>query len=127
VEADGHAVAIINVSASDSEGRAVPTAHAQVDFEISASAQLLGVGNGNPTSHELEQAPRRRLFNGKAQLILRSHGEASTLMVRAHAQGLDSGILEIQLPVRAAILPSIGGSTAQSDGHGKLNPVDGSL
>ncbi|NCG09278.1 MAG: DUF4982 domain-containing protein [Verrucomicrobia bacterium] len=127
VEADGHCLAIINVSALDAEGQAVPTASNAVDFEISDSASLLGVGNGNPTSHEPEQAPHRQLFNGAAQLILRSGLAAGSISVQAHASDLESGTLEIEIPKTQAKLKRIDASQAESSGQGKLNPVDGSL
>lgn len=127
VEADGHGVAIINVAATDAEGRSVPTADNEVEFEVSESAVVLGVGNGNPTSHEPEQAPRRRLFNGAAQLIIRSTARVGTMAVQAHAAGLEAGVLEIEVPDADLKITSIGASEGHSSGQGKLNPVDGSL
>ncbi len=127
VEADGASLVIINVSANDAEGRAVPTADHVIDFKFSGTASLLGVGNGNPTGHEPEQAPRRKLFNGAAQLILRSRAGSGTLSVKAHAADLESGVLEVEISDAVAKRASIGASVAESSGKGKLNPVDGSL
>jgi beta-galactosidase len=51
LSADGRDLAVITVSAVDREGRAVPTADAPVDFALSGG-RILGVGNGDPSSHE---------------------------------------------------------------------------
>ena len=126
-EADGSSVVILNVSACDEAGRNVPTADAMVDFEICGAATLLGVGNGNPTSHEAEQAPRRQLFNGRAQLIIRAHNQAGAVSIRAHADDLESGMLRIETSQTMTATASIGASTVQSSDVKKLNPIDGSL
>ena len=127
VEAEGHTVAVLNVSALDAEGRTVPHADNAIEFEIDGPATLLGVGNGNPTSHEAEQAPRRKLFNGAAQLILRSTESSGTIKVQAHSANLESGSLKIEISRTEAKHASIGASEASASGQGKLNPVDGSL
>ncbi len=33
---------------------------------------MIGVGNGNPTSHEADVASQRKAFNGLAQAIVRT-------------------------------------------------------
>ena len=98
-----------------------------LDFEISGAATLLGVGNGNPTSHEPEQAPRRQLFNGCAQLIIRTHGQSGTVSIQAHADKLESGVLRMKIPKAMTATPSIGASSVQTSAIKKLNPIDGSL
>jgi beta-galactosidase len=49
----------VTVSALDRDGRAVPTADAPVEFAIEGGGRILGVGNGDPSSHE----PDRRVTN----------------------------------------------------------------
>lgn len=127
VEADGQIVAVINVTAEDSMGRAVPTAEMLVEFEVDASAQILGVGNGNPTSHEPDQASQRKLFNGKAQLLLRSAKNTGQIAVIARNEGLESAQLNIEIKSSEAVRASIGACIIKASGRGKLNPVDGSL
>lgn len=127
VEADGQIVAVVNVSAEDSVGRGVPTANMQVEFEVDTAAQILGVGNGNPTSHEPDQASRRKLFNGKAQLLLRMVQDTDLITVIANAENMKSAQLDIKPESPGAVRASIGASEIKASGHGKLNPVDGSL
>lgn len=49
----------VTVSAVDAQGRPVPTANLQVRFETEGAGEIIGVGNGDPNSHESEKAPDR--------------------------------------------------------------------
>jgi beta-galactosidase len=48
-------VSIVTVSALDVNRRAVPTAATEISFEISGPGRILGVGNGDPSSHEADR------------------------------------------------------------------------
>ncbi len=54
ISADGKDVAIFTVSASDAHGRSVPIAQNKIHFNIKGQGKIIGVGNGDPNSHELE-------------------------------------------------------------------------
>jgi beta-galactosidase len=98
-----------------------------LDFEIDGAATLLGVGNGNPTSHEPEKASHRQLFNGCAQLIVRTLGQSETVSILARAEKLESATHRIEVSKTITLTQSIGASTVQSTDIKKLNPIDGSL
>ncbi|HEY0785784.1 MAG TPA: beta-galactosidase GalA [Acidobacteriaceae bacterium] len=51
--ADG--VSVITVEVEDAKGRLVPDAESLVSFEVAGPARILGVGNGDPSSHEPDQ------------------------------------------------------------------------
>jgi beta-galactosidase len=52
--ADGRDVAVVAVSVTDSEGRGVPTASSSIAFRVEGPGRLIGVGNGDPSSHEAD-------------------------------------------------------------------------
>ena len=88
---DGCDAMPVTVEALDREGRPVPTANLMVEFEISGPGAIIGLGNGDPTSHEPEKGNRRSLFNGLAQVIVQSRrGGSGNLVLRAKAEGLKS-------------------------------------
>ena len=60
------------VEAVDADGNLCPLADNLVQFKIDGPAEIAGVGNGNPMSLEPYQADHRKLFFGKAMLILRT-------------------------------------------------------
>ena len=74
--ADGKDATVINVTVVDKQGRQVPTADNLIQFSVEGDAKIIGVGNGDPSSHEpdkiLEGNWQRSLFNGKCQVIFLS-------------------------------------------------------
>jgi beta-galactosidase len=88
IRCDGHDLACVTVRAIDADGRAVPTAMDRVRFEIDGPGRLIGVGNGDPSSHEADKGSTRSLFNGLALAIVQGTREAGEIVVRAVAEGL---------------------------------------
>jgi beta-galactosidase len=78
----------VTVEALDEQGRPVPTANLAVAFEISGPGKIIGVGNGDPNSHEPEKGDRRSLFNGLAQVIVQSAKDAGAIKLTATAADL---------------------------------------
>ena len=106
INADGEDVASVTVSVVDDRGRAIPTADHRIDFEISGAGKLLGVGNGDPSSHESDLAPQRSLFNGLALALVQSTMKSGEIRLAARAEGLEAGKLTIRstaCAIRAAI------------------------
>ena len=54
---DRRDIAIVRVSALDARGREVPTSSSEVAFAISGPGRVIGVGNGDPSSHEADSFP----------------------------------------------------------------------
>ena len=50
--ADGRDVSVITVEARDAKNRLVPTAAVPVTFSVRGPGRIIGVGNGDPSSHE---------------------------------------------------------------------------
>ncbi len=91
IAGDGRDAIPVTVEALDKDGRPVPTANLPVEFEISGPGAIIGVGNGDPNSHEPEKGNTRSLFNGLAQVIVQSQRDSSgNLVLRAKAAGLKS-------------------------------------
>jgi beta-galactosidase len=98
----------VTVSTVDAQGRPVPTTNVHVRFEIEGPGAIIGVGNGDPNSHEPEKAPERKLFNGLAQVIVQSHRDGmGTLKLRAKADGLQAAgtVLTLQTGSEVPVVP----------------------
>jgi beta-galactosidase len=77
------------VEALDAEGNLCPLAENDIEFQIDGPATIAGVGNGNPISLEDYQANHRKLFYGKALLIVRpDEGAGGKIGVTASSTGL---------------------------------------
>lgn len=55
VLANGEDVAMFAVEVHDAQGRVVPVTDNEVAFQVSGRGRLIGVGNGDPTSHESDK------------------------------------------------------------------------
>jgi beta-galactosidase len=88
IHADGEDLVCITVSTVDPNGLFVPTANDPVEFDVSGPGKILGVGNGDPSSHDLDKSCRRRLFNGLAMLLVQAGRDVGTMTVTARAPHL---------------------------------------
>jgi beta-galactosidase len=52
LEADGEDIAVVAVSVVDDQGRVIPTAANLIAFKLEGPGRIIGVGNGDPSSHE---------------------------------------------------------------------------
>ncbi|MBQ3427293.1 MAG: beta-galactosidase [Clostridia bacterium] len=87
----------VNVSALDKNGHFVFDAKELIRFSVKGG-KVLGVGNGDPNSHEADKADSRRLFAGLCQAVIAPYNGAEEMTVTA---ATDSGITEsITIPVR---------------------------
>lgn len=92
----------INVRAVDENGRFVHDADDLISFDAEGG-YILGVGNGDPNSHEADKSSERRLFAGLCQAIAAPEEGAALLTVTARTS---SGIsVSIAVPVGHSLLP----------------------
>ncbi|MCX6280902.1 MAG: DUF4982 domain-containing protein [Bacteroidetes bacterium] len=101
IKADGEDVSVINVSVLDEKGREVPDAMNLIKFELKGDGKIIGVGNGDPSSHEADKCSKdkwqRKLFNGKCQLILQSGRAAGSLILTATSESMKPSTTVIQM------------------------------
>lgn len=99
--ADGKDATVVNISITDEKGREVPTANNQLAFTISENAKIIGVGNGDPSSHEADTCKegnwQRSAFNGKCQVIIQAGKNVGDIKLEAKSNGLKSGAVLLQL------------------------------
>jgi len=104
LKADSQDVSVITVSVTDAHGRQVPDAANKIHFELAGPGKILGVGNGDPSSHEPDvflpaenSTPdwQRSLFSGLAQIIVQSTQEPGEIKLTARADGLTPVTLTI--------------------------------
>jgi len=95
IAADGEDVSVIAVQIADAESRAHPTASNLVSFAISGPGKIIGVGNGDPRSHEADKAPQRAAFNGLCMVLVQATKDVGDIAVRATASGLTAATLTL--------------------------------
>jgi beta-galactosidase len=55
IAADGASVSVVTVRVNDAEGRLAPEAGNLVFFDLTGPGRIIGVGNGDPASHEADK------------------------------------------------------------------------
>lgn len=97
IQANGHDLSFVTVSVLDKDNNPVPHADNLVHFNVSDNVSIAGVDNGLQTSHEPFQAYKRKAFNGKCLVILRSEDSGGITSLEASSDGLESSSLDIVL------------------------------
>ena len=95
--ADGEDVSMVEVDVVDAQGRIVPTAENRVSFQIRGAGRLAGVGNGNPSDHDPDQANFRSAFQGKCLVIVGAGERPGSVRLSASSPGLASAALSFQV------------------------------
>jgi beta-galactosidase len=105
--ADGKDATVVNVAVLDRKGREVPDASNEISFQITRAGKIIGVGNGDPSSHEADQPAegksRRRLFNGKCQVIIQSTEISGDIEFQATSPGLQKASIVIKTKERVTL------------------------
>jgi beta-galactosidase len=86
--ADGNDLAWVAVKVTDAEGRVVPTAGNLVRFSVTGPGKILGVGNGDSSSHEPDKASQRSAFNGLCMVLVQTTREPGEIILTAQSDGL---------------------------------------
>ncbi len=95
IAADGCDVSVVSVAVRDASGRIVPEADNEINFTVTGG-RIIGVGNGNPSSHESDQLPKRRAFHGLCLVLVQSDRVAGRIDLTATSDGLQTAKSTIQ-------------------------------
>jgi beta-galactosidase len=98
--ADGEDLSFVTVEALDVNGRPDPKANQDVQFELSGPGMIAAVGNGDGQDVDSYYGDRRRLYYGRALVVIRTSKQAGHTILTAKATGLRDASLT--LDVKAA-------------------------
>ena len=79
----------ITVEVEDENGNLNPIADNDIKFIVNGGGFIAGVDNGSPISMERFKDDHRKLFNGKALLIVQTDGSDSPITIEAVSEGLE--------------------------------------
>jgi beta-galactosidase len=88
-------VIVVDVAIVDAQGELCPRTTNLVEFSVAGAVELLGVGNGNPVSHEADKAAKRTAFHGRCQVILQAERPDVTATLTARSVELQSATLTL--------------------------------
>ena len=86
--ADGRDITHIEITIEDSEGILSPIADNTVSINVEGAAELIGVDNGKPDSHESFKGSAMSAYGGKLLAIIRAKRESGDVTVTLSSDGL---------------------------------------
>jgi beta-galactosidase len=93
---NGQDLSFIIVELHDGNGERNTLAEDLVEFEISGPGTIVAVGSSNPMSTESFQQPRRRAYQGRCLVVVKSGRERGEIRLTASVDGLDPSTLVLE-------------------------------
>ena len=93
---DGEDLTVVEAHVVDDKGRVVPTADNRITFEVTGVGHVAGVGNGDPSDHDPDQAGDRRAFHGLAAVLVGAGEAKGAVKLTATAPGLTSASMDFE-------------------------------
>ena len=93
--ANGRDVVHLTIQILDKDGIFVPTSDDLINFKVNGEGEIIGVGNGNPFSHEDFKANNRKAFNGLCLVIVQSTLVPGEIQVEASSPSLQSASISL--------------------------------
>jgi beta-galactosidase len=96
INADGQDLSFVTIEAVDANGRMVLSADQEVQFEVSGPGTIAAVGNGDAQDPDSYHSNRRKLYQGRALVVLRSWKQSGPVKVTARGDGVGEKSLTIE-------------------------------
>ena len=95
VRADGQDLSFVTVEVVDADGRFQPNADQEAHFAISGPGVILAVGNADGRDTGSYQGTRRKLYQGRALVVIRTSSQGGPIRLTATAPGLSDADVTI--------------------------------
>ena len=91
VDANGEDLSFVTVEAVDADGRPDLQASQEVQFSVSGPGVIAAVGNGDAQDPDSYHSEHRKLYQGRALVVVRSSRQAGEIKLTVKSTGLGSG------------------------------------
>jgi beta-galactosidase len=97
IQANGEDLSFVTVEAVDAKGQPDLHADQEVQFEVSGPGVIAAAGNGDGQDPDSYQGDRRKLYQGRALVVIRAAKQAGSIKLTAKSSGLSGGSLTIDV------------------------------
>lgn len=88
----------VGVEVIDRKGNVVPYVNdLEINFQLAGDVEIAAVGNGSASDMSSFQQPRKKVFQGRALVILKPKGKVGNATLKAKATGLKEGVIELKI------------------------------
>ena len=95
LRADGEDLSFVTVEAVDADGSPQLRAAQEIQFQISGPGAIAAVGNGDAQDPDSYHSDRRKLYQGRALVVIRSSKQTGPITLTVKGSGLGDGSLTI--------------------------------
>jgi beta-galactosidase len=95
LQADGQDLSFITVEAVDADGRSDLQADQEIQFSMSGPGSIAAVGNGDQRDPDSYQSDKRKLYQGRALVVIRTTRQVGRIELTARSAGLNDGSVTI--------------------------------
>ena len=95
LEANGEDLSFVTLEAVDANGRPDLRADQEAEFEISGPGVIAAVGNGDGQDPDSYHSNRRKLYQGRALVVIRTSRQTGSIKLTAKSSGLSDGSVTI--------------------------------
>jgi beta-galactosidase len=96
IKADGQDLSYVTVDLVDKNGLRHPKADQLIQFELSGPGSIVAVANANPRTTESFQASKRKAFQGRALVIIKSTQKEGTIRLKAKSSRIEGAEISIE-------------------------------
>ena len=98
IATDGQDLSFVTIEVLDAKGTFHPNADNEIRFSISGPAEIAGVGSGDPASLESFQGGKRKAYNGKCLVVIKSKRGAKPgpIKLTARSKGLKPAVARLR-------------------------------
>jgi beta-galactosidase len=95
IKANNEDLSYVTLELLDSKGIRNPTSDPMMQFELSGPGKIVAVANANPVSLESYQQPKRKAWQGRCLVIIKSNTQAGPITLKAKSSGLPTASIVI--------------------------------
>jgi beta-galactosidase len=93
---EGDELIHLTASVCDAKGNVIPNSHNLILFKVEGPGEVIGVGNGNPISHEPFVDQQRHVFNGLCLAVIKIKEGKGPIKIQATSAGLKLDAITIE-------------------------------
>jgi beta-galactosidase len=96
LQANGQDLSFITVEALDAHGKLQPNADQEIHFVLTGPGVIAAVGNANGRDNAPYQGDHRKLFQGRALIVVRTNKQSGSIHLTASTAGLTDSSIDLQ-------------------------------
>ena len=96
IKADGQDLVYVSIEITDDKGVLNPNAANELTFKVSGAGTIVGVDNANLKDTDLYLANNRKVWHGRALVIIKSNNESGAINLEVTSPGLSKNVIKIQ-------------------------------